>query len=157
MEELRVPKRRVLVEVLLPDGARRRMALFLAGAAATHAGPETPADLLNGAEEFVPALDEDAGSMAFLNRRQVSAVRIPGAAAAGEADALTLPTEHEVEIELAGGATLRGLVSYVRPPARSRLVDFLNEPEPFFALLEPDATALVNKHQVARVALLSRT
>jgi len=154
MEDLRVPKRRVLAEVLLPGGAARRITLFLAEAAPAHAGPERPSDLLNGGEEFVPAFDEETRTMTFLNRVGLAVVRVERELDEGGADALTLPTEHEVDVLLESGATLRGLVSYLRPPERSRLVDFLNEPAPFFRLIEERAIALVNKHHVARVALV---
>lgn len=153
MEDLRVPKRRVAAEALLPGGATRRISLFLAEAASQHAGAERPSDLLNGGDDFVPALDEEAGTMSFLNRAAVEAVRVPGRDAEADGTELTLPTEHEVEVVLRGGAALRGLVSYVRPADR-RLVDFLNEPEPFFRLLEERAVVLVNKRHVVRVLLV---
>ena len=154
MEDLRVPKRRVAAEVLLPGGAARRISLFLAEAASTHVGPERPSDLLNGGDDFVPALDEETGAMTFLNRAGLAAVRVARELEGDEADGHSLPTEHVVEILLESGAALRGLVSYLRPPDRSRLVDFLNEPEPFIRLIEERAIALVNKRHVARVALL---
>lgn len=155
MDELRVPKRRVEVEVALPGGARRRVHLFLAEAAAGHAGPERVEDLLNGRAEFVPAVDEDGGTV-FLHRAALAVVRAPRAGDADDEEATTLPTEHEVEAWLQDGSRVRGLVSYVRPPDRGRLVDVLNEPPPFLRLLETDAIALVNKRHVVRVALLSR-
>ena len=71
-----------------------------------------------------------------------------------DADTLTLPTEHEVEVLLGSGLRLRGLVSFLRPPDHSRLVDFLNEADPFFRLIEERAIALVNKRHVSRVALV---
>lgn len=155
MDDLRVPKRRVAVEVVLPSGEARRVELFLAGAACHHAGPERPSDLLNGAADFVPALDQESGAMSFVNRSAVSLVRVAPALEEDEEGALTLPTEHEVEVQLASGARLRGLVSFLRPPDHSRLVDFLNEPPPFFRLVEERAIALVNKRHVSRVALVS--
>jgi hypothetical protein len=154
MSDLRVPKRRVAAEVVLPGGEVRRISLFLAEAASSHAGPERPSDLLNGGAEFVPALDEEGGAMTFLNRAGLAVVRVDPALEVEDADALTLPTEHEVEVRLGTGETLRGLVSYLRPPDHSRLVDFLNEAPPFFRLLEERAIALVNKRHVSRVALL---
>ena len=152
MDELRVPKRRVAAEVLLPGGAGRRITLFLAEAAPAHAGPERPSDVLNGGAGFVPAFDEDAKAITFLNVGGLAVVRVARELEQAAADGLTLPTEHEVEVLLESGATLRGLVSYLRPPERSRLVDFLNEPAPFFPLLEERQIALVNKRHVARVA-----
>jgi hypothetical protein len=154
MSDLRVPKRRVLAEALLPAGGARRIALFLAEATSRHAGPERPSDLLNGGDDFVPAFDEEAGTMSFLNRAGLAAVRIPPELEAADGDGLTLATEHDVEVLLGDGTTLRGLVSYLRPPDHSRLVDFLNEGEPFFRLVEAAAIALVNKRHVARVLLL---
>jgi hypothetical protein len=153
MEDLRVPKRRVAAEAILAGGAVRRFTLFLADAASHHAGPERPGDLLNGGGDFVPAFDEEARAMTFLNRAGVAAVRLPGRESEDAAEDLTLPTEHPVEVVLQSGATLRGLVSYVRPPERSRLVDFLNEPDPFFHLHEDGSFVLVNKRHVVRVVL----
>jgi hypothetical protein len=153
MEDLRVPKRRVAAEAILPSGAVRRITLFLAEAASHHTGPERPSDLLNGGGDFIPAFDEEAAAMTFLNRAGVAAFRLPGREPEDGAEDLTLPTEHAVEVTLQSGATLRGLISYLRPTERSRLVDFLNEPDPFFHLLEDDAVDLVNKRHVARVVL----
>jgi len=152
MDDLRVPKHRTSVEVVLPGGTPRRLALFLAEAAPDHAGPEVPLDLLNGRDDFIPALDEESGAMSFLHRAGVAALRVARALDA-DPDDLTLPTEHEVEVLLQDGTSLAGLVSYVRPPDRSRLVDVLNESPPFFRLLQGDLVAYVNKRHVSRVAL----
>jgi hypothetical protein len=153
MDELRVPKHRVDADVLLPGGGARRIALFLAEAAPDHDGPERPLDLLNGSAEFIPAFDEGSGQMTFVNRSVVPALRVAREAQPEELP--TIPTEHEVELLLSDGTALRGLVSYLRPTPHARLVDFLNEPPPFFRLLEEDAVTLVNRRHVARVALTS--
>jgi hypothetical protein len=155
MEDLRVPKHRTAVEVLLPGGAARRMALFLAEAAPDHAGPEVPLDLLNGRHEFIPAFDEAAGAMTFLRLAGLPVVRVAHALEV-EDDELTLPTEADVDVTLLDGTTLGGLISFVRPPDRSRLVDVLNEPAPFLRLLQGDLVAYVNKRHVACVALKAR-
>ena len=155
MDDLRVPKHRIAVEVLLSGGVPRRLALFLAEAASDHAGPEVPLDLLNGRHEFVPAFDEAAGGMTFLRLAGVPVVRV-ARTLDGDEDDLTLPTEHDVDVTLLDGSTLSGLVSFVRPPDRSRLADVLNEPPPFLRLLQGELVAYVNKRHVACVALRSR-
>ncbi len=169
MDELRVPKHRLSVEVLLPGGTSRRMALFLAEAAPDHDGPERPLDLLNDRAEFIPAVDETTGDMTFLHRSALCAVRVP--CEVEPEDLPTIPTEHEVEILLVDGTALRGLISYLRPSGHARLVDVLNESPPFLRLLEDGAlpgqspspptpgeraVTFVNKRHVARVTLLSR-
>lgn len=155
VDDLRIPKRAVPVEVVVPGGGVRRVSVFLAEGAASHPGPERVSDLLNGSEPFIPAREEPGGAMTFLHRASIAVARV--AADEEPADAsYTIPTEHEVQIALADGTLLAGLVSYVAPENHGRLVDFLNRPEPFIRLLTPDGVALVGRAHVARVALLSR-
>jgi hypothetical protein len=152
MSDLRVPKHKMAAEVGLPGGVVRRMAFFLAEGAPGHDGPERPLDLLNGEEDFLPAFDEAAGAMSFMNRREVTVVRVDRVHDA-DAEAATLPTEYEVEVRLRDGTAQRGLISFVRPPERSRLLDLLNEPPPFFRLLQGPQVAYVNKNHVTLVSL----
>jgi hypothetical protein len=156
MDDLRVPKRRIPVEVLLPGGTTCKMAMFLSEVAADHTGPERPSDLLNGGDDFVPAFDEASKAMTFLNRSTIAAVRLDPALDTDVEEDVSIPTEHEVELLLQDGTSLRGLVSYLRPSERSRLVDFLNEAPPFFRLIDAAVLVLVNKRHVVRVSLLSR-
>jgi hypothetical protein len=153
LDDLRVPKRRIPVEVLLPGGATRRMALFLSEVAEDHTGPERPSDLLNGGDDFVPAFDEEGKAMTFLNRSAVAALRLEPSLDEDVDEAVSIPTEHEVEVLLQDGSALVGLVSYLRPSERSRLVDFLNEPPPFFRLFQGATLVLVNKRHAVRVTL----
>jgi len=155
-DDLRVPKRRVSAEVSLPGGRTRRIALFLADAAAEHSGPEFPGDILNGHEDFIPALDEEDGVMTFLNRHGLSVVRVAAETHTGDDEVPTIPTEHEVELLLRDGTTLRGTLSYLRPPEHARLTDYLNEKTPFLPLHEEKALALVNKRHLTRIVLLKR-
>jgi len=156
MEDLRVPKRRMPVEVLLPGGRKSQMALYLSEVAADHTGPERPSDLMNGGGDFVPAFDETGKAMTFLNRSAITAVRLDPALDADVDEEVSIPTEHEVELLLQDGTALRGLVSYLRPSERSRLVDYLNEAPPFFRLIDAGVLVLVNKRHVVRVGLVSR-
>ncbi len=155
MEDLRVPKRAVPVEVVLPGGEARQVSIYLSEGAASHPGPERVSDLLNGSAAFIPALEPATGTMTFLQRASIAVARVAAAEEPAD-DSYTIPTEHEVEVTLADGSRLTGLVAYVAPEARSRLVDFLNRPEPFLRLLERDRVALVGRAHVARVAILPR-
>ena len=156
MDELRVPKRRVPVDVVLPGGAGRSVFVFLSEAAASHDGQERLSDLLNGSDSFIPALETNGGGMTFLHRTSIAVARVASEFEPDDGGGFTIPTEHEVEIALTDGSQLTGLVSYVLPPERARLVDFLNRCEPFFRLLERETVALVGRAHVARVGLVSR-
>ena len=149
-EDLKVPKRRAPVEVLLPGGAARQMTVFLAEFASTHSGPERLSDLLNAQDEFVPALDIATDTMSFLARHSIAAARVARQWEVGEELAGT--EEEEVEITLTSGATLRGTLRFALPPGRSRLLDHLNDAQPFVRLEEGEKVALVNKRHIARVA-----
>lgn len=155
MEELRVPKRRVPIEIGLAGDQRRNLVVFVAEFASHHTGVERVSDLLNGKAEFIPALDPDRNVMSFLNRAGILCVRLDPAEEPASAEAHTIPTEHEVELTLSDRTSLRGFVSYVLPPDRARVIDFLNEAPQFFRLLEPQRVALVNKRHVAQVVALN--
>jgi hypothetical protein len=148
-EDLKVPKRRVQVEVLIPGGGARQVIVFLAEFAPTHTGPERLSDLLNAEDEFVPALDVATDTMMFLGRHSIAAARVAHEWELGEQ--IEEGVKHEVEITLTDGTTLRGAVFFVLPHARSRLLDYLNDAQPFVRLAEPSRVALINKRHIARV------
>ena len=155
VSDLSVPKHRVEVRIAVGGGDWRTVVVFLAAQAEDHAGPERVSDLLERDEAFFPAQEVATGETWFVSRAALSAIRIPRGVERDE-DALTIPTEHQVEVVLRDGERLRGAVFYVLPRDRSRVVDFLNVAPHFFPLLSPDGDVLlVNRAHVARVVLAS--
>lgn len=152
MTELRVPKRRVPAELGLPDGTTRSVALFLAELAHDHAGAERVSDILNGGADFIPALDTTRDQVVFFNRAGITYAQVDATEERDPSDDLTLPTEFHVELTFLHGGTLRGLVSYILPPDRARLVDYLNAQPPFFRLLHQERVSLVNKKHIAQLS-----
>jgi hypothetical protein len=150
VDRLRIPKHRADVEVTDSDGQSRRFSVFLAERT-SRGGPERVSDLLNGPREFLPAIDCETDAMTFLARSCIVVARVAGPL--WDVDELNLPLEHEVEVVLSNGQALAGLVSYVLPSENSRVVDYLNDPAPFLALVEGERVALVNKRHVLRVTL----
>jgi hypothetical protein len=149
-DELRVPKRRAQVELLLPGGGTRQVMVFLAEFAGSHAGHELLSDLMNGPNEFLPAVDVATETVSFIGRAGIAAARVgrdwESRYGLGDTE------EHEVEITLADGTGLRGIVQFELPPDRSRLLDYLNDSQPFVRLDEGEKVVLVNKRYIARVA-----
>jgi hypothetical protein len=154
MQELRVPKHRTPVELVLAGGATRNVLVFLSEFAARHSGPERLSDLLDGESEFIPAVDGSTDAVCFLNSTSVAVARVAASVEGDDVGQHTIPTQHEVEITLVGGVKLRGLVAYVMPPDRSRLTDYLNSEPRFIKLIEQEGVALVNKQHVTLVEAL---
>ena len=154
MTDLAVPKRRVAVTATLADGLHREVTVFLAEAAPGHAGGESLSDLLNGESDFIPALETETRAMTFLNRAAVVIAEADADAERAGADELTIPTEHVIELTLADGRTLRGHVSYVLPPDRARLADYLNDGRLFLPLHAESRILLVHKRHITRVVLV---
>jgi hypothetical protein len=157
MQELRVPKHRTPVELILAGGSTRNVLVFLTEFAAKHSGAERLSDLINGEVEFIPAVDTTTDAVFFLNRTSVAVARVAATVEGDDVEQHTIPTEHEVEVTLIGGQKLRGLIAYVMPPDRSRLTDFLNDAPRFIKLIEPNGVALVNKQHVTLVEALGAT
>jgi hypothetical protein len=158
LESLSVPKRRVAAQFVLPGGASRDVAVFLAEAAPGHTGGERLSDLLNNSgSQFIPAIDAATDAMTFVHCENLALARVAAEHEPNVVDQFTIPTEHEVEVMLVDGQKLRGLITYVLPEAHSRLTDYLNHSAPaFFPVLEGERVALVNKRHVAYVETLRR-
>lgn len=155
MEELRIPKRRISAEFRLHSCAEsERLDVFLSDNAPAHRGPERLSDLLNGDTEFLPVLEEQTNRMRFVHRTAILVARVsPEEEPDDAASEQTIPTEHAVRLLLSDGSSVEGLLSYVLPPERSRINDFLNSAPTFFRVLEKTGVALVNKRHLVQVTL----
>lgn len=151
METLRVPKNPCPVIVALPGGEARPVSLFLAEFAGHQPRRERITDLLNGPRHFLPVFDEKVGAITLLNRSTIAWIRVPPELDPDPTCTHTLPDEHPVELTFSDGTTMQGNMCFLRPNGRSRLTDFLNEPIPFFRLLDSEGMVLVNRRHVALV------
>ena len=151
MEELRIPKRRVPVEVSIPGIGWRKVVVFLSEFASTHLGAERVSDLFTGPNEFIPAYDPEKNEAVLFRRDGVLGVRASLDLEPPTEATHTVPDEHELEVFLDDGTSVRGLVTYVLPPDRARVIDFLNEAPRFFRMQEQDRAVLINKLHVTHV------
>lgn len=153
MNSFRVPKKRQEAELTLVGGASHRVAVFLAEQARGHGGTETLKDLLNETGEFIPVECLATGRTLIFRRAAIAMAKTPIERQPDDPVSFTLPTEHEVELELHLGIRLTGLLSYVAPPGRSRLIDFLEDSPQFFPVTDDETTYLVNKGHVVSVSV----
>ena len=154
----RIPKIPVRVEINLGPRGIRPVEIYVAEHVADAFRRQHVADLLAGAEAFLPARDIDADRFAMFNKAVAVWIRIPltdGSLPVEESSvALTdelFEQQHAVEIELASGESLTGDLMYSLPSDRARPVDYLNQLQRFCRLWTPDYLYLVNKDSVIRV------
>ncbi len=156
MDELRVPKQRVLTRVSLPGGEVREVAVFLMTAVPEYSQGERLSDLLNSEVKFIPAQDAASGAITFINSVAIAVAQTDLENEFREEDRLTILTEHEVELHMVDGQRMQGLIVYLQPESRTRLNDYLNDSPPFIRLIQGKRVALVNKRHIAYVEPLSR-
>ena len=153
--EYRVPKREISAEASFLGHPDRVLRLFLNERAEMREGEERLSDLLNGPGEFLPAL-EPPGKLVLLRKEAITLLTVSAEIefpAAGEAAPAGF-SRVRAEIILQDGTQVRGEVEFAMPEGRARLVDFLNLPERFFAVLDAPVARLVNKHCIVRVSIL---
>ncbi|MDP6528240.1 MAG: hypothetical protein QF819_05090 [Gemmatimonadota bacterium] len=142
-----IPKRSVLVRIRMADGETREGMLYLDYIDAIHRGEQTLLDKLNDDYPWFPLGDATDGTTGIVNRSQVVLVE-PGKGT--PAEALRTPAtgtfrEESVTVELSGGEKIHGRVAMDLPEEFSRVSDFLNFPECFFALETSDGPVLIAK------------
>lgn len=143
----------VRAEILVEGGTLVTGDLHLFASARDHAGPETPADLLNRDETFF-AITEANGQTLILSRRQVLMVRLEAEPVREDPDRLLAARTIEVGVELTDGTAIQGTVTSELPPRRPRALDYLNHRRGFFPLQSPDALRLINRDHVRFVTPL---
>lgn len=159
-ERYQVPKHEASARVLLADGSRRRVTLFLSERAEGHTGPERPSDLLNGDDRFVPVSFRDAG-FALLRRTSVLVMTVDVedelTGAAGTEDVFGSGPDpeglerHDVALILSDGSELEGTMTFLMPPGERRLQDYLNRAPTFVRLRAGDRIRIVNTDRIVRV------
>jgi hypothetical protein len=131
--ELRVPVRRLDARVLLSDGGRRDVTLFIAHG-------ESIEDLFEGEAPFLPVSDE--GKIRIYARAEIAAVTAPG----GEPDDGLPHQRRKVRVTLRSRETIEGELVFVTP---ARTADLVNASARSFALHADDRVHHIAKAQVA--------
>jgi hypothetical protein len=149
---LRIPKSPLEVELAFAGQAPRRVELYLAEHSSHDYSPERVLDLLEHAENFLPACDLESGEWESFNSRQVTWIGMPVESFDGGGTATELFEQRRwVRVVLTGGEVLRGELLYTSPDESSRVVDLMNRNERFFRLWTEDRVLLVNREAVVRI------
>ena len=156
--EFRVEKRRAEAILTLSTGTAVRGCFFLAGARASHCGPERVADLLNAETGFFPfELNTDSNPYTVLyNRSQLVLVTLLEETIEAQLDpGYSVATERSVRILLSNSESIEGNVRVYRPSGRDRLSDYARLPEAFRYVETQDATVIVNSAHIVELREIS--
>lgn len=141
---LKVPKTvRPVVLWVHPEG-QVHGSLFVHTQSRSHAGEEDPAELLNQQDPFLIVRRDDPEELRFYQRSAI--VRAEYRDAAPQADIQPFACR----LYLMDGSVISGWVREALPPDRSRLIDYLNQPETRFVRVwtEDQQVCLVNKSYI---------
>lgn len=141
-----IPKRQVAVRLRLTNGERLEGGVFLDYIDPIHRGEQTLLDMFNSESPWFPLRTVDG--VEVVNRRQVLLVE-PGDGIPPELvrkDSAAVFRRERVTLRVGDGLVLSGLIAMDLPDEFSRVSDFLNFPEDFFAVERSEGPALVSKH-----------
>ncbi|HEX5386312.1 MAG TPA: hypothetical protein VFW66_06430 [Gemmatimonadales bacterium] len=137
-------------EVMLAEGVRVEGSLHLLSRDAYPPGPETPLEMLNRPEAFF-ALTQADGGVLFVPKSQAAVLSCHHHAPPTDPERFSAAKLVALEVVVVGGTELRGRAALELPPSRARALDYVNGPDPFFALWTDDVTHYINKALVRTV------
>ena len=141
---------RLAAIVRLADGEEVSGQFFLQERVPHHSGPETPLDLLERSERFLPLALPDE-SVVFLSKAHIGLLRCDPAPPESELDRLGIDRFVELELEMVDGHVVHGRAGVMQPPTRLRALDCLNSGGGFLAFWVGEAAFYINRAHV-RVA-----
>lgn len=161
MEQYQVPKEKASVLIEIPPHMPETRFIFLAPFAQGHHGAETPTDIFNVSQAFIPLFRE--GGDVLLGRGDAMLVR---------RDAITWvmvsePQKTEwyyyetragipdaaVHLEFDTGSHIDGRVALLGPSGGQRVLDIINREEGFLHVERDDELFLINLKRVVSITL----
>jgi hypothetical protein len=141
---------RLHAEVILAEGLVIEGDLHLQVRVAHHDGPETPLELLNREDAFLP-VSLPGGGVTFVAKGQVAVVACRTIPVPDDPARAGVARRIGLEVMMAGGDEYRGWASVELPPTRTRALDYLNSIGQFFSLHSDGVTWFVHRDHVRAI------
>ena len=154
MQEFQVPKVRASVLVEIPPRPPEARFVFLAPNAQGHLGAETPSDIFNAPQPFVPLFRED-GEAVLARRESITWIMVgePRRAEWYYHESRAGAPEAPVHIEFETGSHLDGRIALVGPEGSQRVIDVVNRAGGFLHVERDEELFLVNLRRVASITV----
>ena len=154
MQEYQVPKERVSILVELPPREPEPRFIFLSAFAQNHNGAETPSDVFNVPQAFIPLFRED-GEIMLVSHDAITWVMVgePQRTEWYYYQSRTGIPDVKVHLEFDSGGHLDGRVALIGPLGSQRVLDIVNRAEGFLHVERDDELFLVNLKRVTSITL----
>jgi len=143
-----IPRVSVPASLLLTDGERRPGEIYVMERVPQHSGPETPLEMLNRPEGFFPFRPEGNGKILLVTKAHTITLSVATDNAAQDPARLSAAKLVALELTFIDGSTLNGFATAELPEYHSRLLDYLNDSNPFFAVSAGEEFHFVNRAHV---------
>jgi hypothetical protein len=143
-----IPRVAIPASLLLTAGDSSAGEIYVMERVPHHTGPETPLEMLNRAEGFFPFRPTADGTVLLVAKTQTIMLSVAPDDSAQDPARVSAAKLVAVELTLANGSILRGFATAELPEYHSRLLDYLNDPSPFFAVAADDEFHFVNRAHV---------
>ena len=155
MQELQIPTRPILVDILVTTGAPISGSLYVPESPQQTHDADEVINLLNDERSFVPLAVTGQRSGPFvLSKAHIVRVRLP--LLEGEAldrTSESAPSDSSTStLLLVDGSILEGTLVVVTPPSLSRLLDKLNAADLFLSVVSTEAIDFVQRTHVVHVS-----
>ncbi len=154
MQEYQVPKEKAAVLIEMPPHEPEPRYIFLSAFAQSHHGAETPSDIFNVPQAFIP-LFREGGEVLLARRDAITWVMVGEPqrtewhyfeTRAGFSDAA-------VHLEFDTGGHIDGRVALIGPDGSQRMLDVVNREAGFLHVEREDELFLVNLKRVSSITL----
>lgn len=147
MSDQRISVRSCQVDLMLANGTSLSGDIFLQLYGEHSTGPQRVDEILNGDDNFIPIQVE--GAIELVNLEQVISLRT---SYNSEWFALlTLGVKHSVWVEPLHGSAFDATIYANRPNGKTRVKDFLNQPDRFLPFLCDDQVIFLARTKIVRV------
>jgi hypothetical protein len=146
-----IPSVAIPAMLLQAGGGRHEGEVYVTERALQHAGHETALDMLNRPGGFFPFRPKGGGARIWLVAKARTVTLTVPRTEPEDADRLSAAKQASLEVTLADGSTLTGRATLELPVHHSRILDYLNEAEQFFAITTTEQLLIVNRAHVLHV------
>jgi hypothetical protein len=142
-----IPRSAIPATLRLTAGKPREGEIYVMERVPQHAGAETPLDMLNRPEGFFPFRPRENGSAVLLVAKSRT-VTLTVPPPASDSARLSAAKKASLVVTFADGTELSGWATIELPEHHSRILDYLNSGEAFFAIATADKMHIVNRAHV---------